>query len=183
MTEAGEIVDLRDGARALIRPIEPGDSERLRTGFESASAESILRRFLAPQPRLSPSQLRYLTEIDHICHEALIAIDPETGESLGTARFIRSDPTAATAEFAVGVGDRWMRVGLGTALLRSLAVRARDLGIVEFTGLIQGENVAIRGLLQKVAGTYAVTPAGPGILEIRVSLDRGLDSGSGERDG
>src|SRR5918992_3056319 len=91
VSEPGQIVELRDGTRALIRPIGPEDRERLKVGFEDASAESIFLRFLTPQPRLSSSQLDYLTAVDHLRHEALIALDPETGQSFGTARYIRSD--------------------------------------------------------------------------------------------
>lgn len=170
VTDPGPIVELRDGTRALIRPIEPGDRERLLQGFGSASRESILRRFLAPLPRLSSSQLDYLTEVDHVRHEALIALDPQTGESFGTARYVRSEDHPETAEFAVGVGDRWMRIGLGTALLRALVLRARDVGIVQFTGLIQADNQAIKQLVEKVAGGYQTRPAGPGATEIVVDL-------------
>ena len=129
-------------------------------------------RFLSPQPRLSSRQLDYLTDIDHVRHEALIAIDPETGESFGTARYVRSDERPDTAEFAVGVGDRWMRIGLGTALLSALVLRARDAGIVRLTGLIHADNQAVRRLVRKVAGPggYETTPAGAGTSEIVVDL-------------
>jgi hypothetical protein len=89
----------------LIRPIGPEDRERLKEGFESASAESILLRFLAPHPQLTSSQLDYLTAIDHVRHEALIAVDPDSGESFGTARFVRPDARSQTAEFAIGIGE------------------------------------------------------------------------------
>jgi hypothetical protein len=49
----------------------------------SASPKSIFLRFLTPMPKLSSSQLDYLTAVDHAHHEALIAIDPATGRSLG----------------------------------------------------------------------------------------------------
>ena len=58
--QTGENVELRDGTRVLIRPIEPSDRERLNEGFESASAESIFMRFLGPQPRLSEQPARLL---------------------------------------------------------------------------------------------------------------------------
>ena len=161
---------LQDGTRALIRPIGPADRERLRAGFESASPDSIFRRFLASQPRLSSSQLDYLTAVDHVRHEALIAVDPETGESFGTARYIRSEDRPDSAEFAVGVGDRWMRIGLGTALLSALVLRAREVGITRFTGLIHSENKAIRRLVQKVAGPFEIKPAAAGTSEIVVDL-------------
>ncbi len=166
----GELVELRDGSRALIRPIGPEDRERLREGFESASPESIFLRFLSPMPRLSSTQLRYLTAIDHEHHEALIAVDPETGQSFGTARYVRSEEDAQTAEFAVGVGDQWMRLGLGTALLAALASRARAAGIVRFTGTINAENTAIKRLVDKVFGSHETTAVGYGVQEISVDL-------------
>jgi protein lysine acetyltransferase len=166
----GEIVELRDGTRALIRPIQPADRARLNEGFESASARSIFMRFLGPQPHLSKRQLDYLTAVDHDRHEALIAVDPESGQSFGTARYVRSRDDPKAAEFAVGVGDRWMRIGLGTALLTALARRAREAGIVRFTGLVHGENVAIMRLIDKVAGPYETRSAGQGALEVVVEL-------------
>jgi acetyltransferase len=170
MIRGVNVVVLRNGTRALIRPIGPDDRERLNEGFKTASADSIFLRFLAPQPRLSRSQLDYLTAVDHRRHEALIAVDPETGQSFGTARYVRSDEHPETAEFAIGVGDRWMRIGLGTALLDALVARARAAGIVRFTGTIHPENEAIKRLVEKVAGAYETTVAGPGALEIAVDL-------------
>jgi RimJ/RimL family protein N-acetyltransferase len=170
VTESGGIVELRDGTRALIRPIGPGDRERLNAGFRSASPESIFLRFLAPLPKLSSSQLEYLTAIDHDRHEALIAVDPETEQSFGTARYVRSDEDPREAEFAVGVGDRWMRIGLGSALVRALLVRAREAGIVRLTGRMHPENTAIRGLIEKVIGPFDARVIGPGEMELVVEL-------------
>jgi len=170
MSDRAQVVELRDGTRALIRPIEASDREPLHEGFRSASAKSIFMRFLGPQPRLSSPQLDYLTVIDHVRHEALIAVDPETGQSFGTARYVRSVDDPKTAEFAVGVGDRWMRIGLGTALLDALVLRAREAGVIRFTGLIHPDNTAIRRLVEKVVGAYETKLAGPGALEIVVDL-------------
>ena len=165
-----EIVELRDGTRALIRPIEPADRQRLNDGFKTASPESVFLRFLAPLPKLSSSQLDYLTAIDHERHEALIAVDPETEQSFGTARYVRSEDDPGTAEFAVGVGDRWMRIGLGTALLTELVVRARDAGVVRFIGTIHPDNAAIRRLVEKVAGPFETKAVEPGAVQIAIDL-------------
>jgi hypothetical protein len=143
---------------------------RLKEGFESAAPDSIFLRFLAPHPRLTGSELDYLTAVDHDRHEALIAIDTETGQSLGTARYIRDRDRPETAEFAIGVGDQWMRIGLGTALLTALIVRARECGVTRFTGLIHRDNVAIRRLVESVAGPFETTAAGGGALEIVFDL-------------
>jgi acetyltransferase len=166
----GVTVVLRDGSEALIRPMGPEDRDRLKEGFESASATSIFRRFHSPHPRLSGSELDYLTQVDQVRHVALIAVDPATGESFGTARFVRDDEGSETAEFAVGVGDRWMRIGLGSALLEALVARARSLGILELTGVVQNDNVAVKRLIERVMGPYATRPGEPGTIEVSVSL-------------
>jgi acetyltransferase len=170
LAEAGDIVQLRDGTRALIRPIQPGDRERLKKGFESSSEESRFHRFLGPQPRLSSSQLEFLTAVDHVDHEALIAVDPETGQSFGTARYVRDQADPETAEFAIGVGDQWMRIGLGSALLSALVGRAREERITRITGLIQSDNTAIKRLVAKVAGAYETGPSEYGVNEIVIDL-------------
>ena len=170
MSEKGELVELRDGSRALIRPIGPEDRDRLREGFEGASPESIYLRFLAPVPRLSSKTLTYLTAIDHDHHEALIAVDPDSGQSFGTARYVRSDDDPRTAEFAVGVGDQWMRLGLGTALLTALVSCARAAGVVRFTGTINAENAAIKRLVDRGARVLRDQSVGFGAQEISVDL-------------
>jgi RimJ/RimL family protein N-acetyltransferase len=170
--EPRRIVDLRDGTKALIRPIEPEDRQRLKEGFESSSEESRYQRFLTAQPRLSNRQLEFLTAVDHVHHEALIAVDPESGVSFGTARYVRDESDPQSAEFAIGVGDRWMRIGLGTALLRALVDRARAQGIKRITGLIHDENSAVKHLVAKVAGPYETRSATGGVNEIVFELDR-----------
>lgn len=170
MSSPGQIVELRDGTRALIRPIGPEDRDRLKEGFESSSPESRFLRFLSPQPKLTGRQLDFLTDVDHTRHEALIAVDPETGQSFGTARYVRDDEDPGTAEFAVGVGDRWMRIGLGTALLSALVARAREAGIVRITGTISAENTAVKRLVEKVAGSFEQKTVGWGVREIVIDL-------------
>jgi RimJ/RimL family protein N-acetyltransferase len=168
--EYGQLVELQDGTRALIRPIAGSDRERLREGFEGASADSNFLRFLVPKPRLSSNELDYLTAVDHSRHEALIAVDPKSGESFGTARYVRSEEDPETAEFAIGLGDRWMGIGLGTALFRALIRCARGAGVVRFTGLILAENTAVKRLIEKVAGSYEQRFVGQGAVEVVVEL-------------
>ena len=88
-------VSLRDGSTVPVRPIEPSDSDRLRRGFERLSDESRYRRFLSPVAQLSESQLRYLTDVDHRDHEALIAIAPESDDAVAVARFVRTSAASA----------------------------------------------------------------------------------------
>jgi hypothetical protein len=63
-----------------------------------------------------------------------------------------------------------MRIGLGTALLGELVLRAREAGVARFIGLIHPDNTAIKRLVEKVLGPYEIRPAGPGALELAVDL-------------
>ena len=120
--------ELRDGTRVLIRQIEPDDKQAILEGFEHLSDESRYRHFLTPTPRLTEAQLRYLTEVDHDTHEAVIAFAEETGEPLGVARYVRFADDPADAEPAVTVVDAWQKRGLGSLLLEEITARARAAG-------------------------------------------------------
>jgi hypothetical protein len=65
---------LRDGTRVSVRPIRPSDAALLSAGLAHLSPESARRRFLAPKPRFTLAELRYLTEVDHVDHVALVAV-------------------------------------------------------------------------------------------------------------
>ena len=70
------------GTRVVIRPIRPGDKERLADGLRRLSDESIRKRFLAAKPRFTRSELRYLTEVDGVNHIALVAVLEEDPDQL-----------------------------------------------------------------------------------------------------
>lgn len=133
-----EEIRLRDGSRATIRPIQPDDKALIVAAFAQLSPDSRYRRFFTTLDTLDERRLAFLTEIDHRDHEALIAIEPETGAGIGVARFVRVD--ANVAEPAIVVVDRWQRRGLGLALLERLADHARAEGIARFSGVVLVEN-------------------------------------------
>ena len=146
----GEPVLLADGARILIRPIEAGDAQELRTGFDRLDVGSRYQRFLAPIAYLTQDQLDFLTHVDHTTHEALVAVDATTGEGVGVARFIRDGRDPARADVAVVVADRWQGRGVGTLLAGRLADRARTVGVTSFTARMLAGNHAARRLVERV---------------------------------
>ena len=165
---------LPTGDEVLIRPVRPEDKRGLLEGFQRLGPESRYRRFLSVRPTLSKAELRYLTEVDHSEHEALLAIDPQTRDGLGVARFVRSSEDPSVAEVAVAVTDSWQRRGLGTTLLLELARRAREEGIEHFSALVLAENDAISELLFKL-GDVRVTGRGTGVVELVMDLpDEGI---------
>jgi RimJ/RimL family protein N-acetyltransferase len=130
----------------VIRPIEPGDKERLVDGLAQLSAESIRKRFLAAKPRFTKSELRYLTEVDGRNHIALVALEDD--QLVAVARCVRLPDRPDTAEMAIVVGDPWQGQGLGTALTHALADAALAVGIRRFAATMLGDNEAARRLMR-----------------------------------
>ena len=147
---SGERVRLADGAEILIRSAQPADRHELDVGFAHLSATSRLRQFRQPVEHLTARQLTELTDVDHESHEALVALDPTSGECIGGARFVRAADDPSRAEFTCTVADRWRGRGVGTALVQRLAARARAVGIDRFAAVMIVGDEPARRLLRRV---------------------------------
>jgi GNAT superfamily N-acetyltransferase len=154
-----------------IRPVDAGDKAALTSALQQSSGEAIYRRFLGPRGPLTGAELRYLTEVDHHDHEALLAIDPDSGQSVGVARYVRDRERRDGAEIAFAVLESWQGRGVGKALMHALADRAREEGITRFTALMLAHNRPMRQLLADL-GPTRVLSTGAGAVELAVDLPR-----------
>ena len=159
---------LRDGSEVAVRAIRPDDRDAIVKAFEHLSEQSRYQRFMTAIDELSPSQLAYLTDVDHHDHEALVAIDPATGDGVGVARFVRLDD-ATSAEAAVTVIDEWQGRGLGVALCNLLAERAREEGVTKFTALLLASNDQMHDVLASL-GPSKVLSRQAGTVEVEVDI-------------
>jgi GNAT superfamily N-acetyltransferase len=138
-------VTLRDGTEVLLRQIRPADASRLADGLEQLSPESRYLRFHREIDHLTDEQLRDLTDVDHIDHEAIVAVDlslPGT-PGIGVARYIREPYERDVAESAITVLDSYHGRGVGTVLLGAIASRARTNGITVFRSYVLEGNQAM----------------------------------------
>ena len=127
----------------------------------SLSPQSARLRFLVPKNSLSLAELRYLTEVDHVDHYALVAVladDPTT--MAGVGRWVRDREHPDAAEVAVVVGDCYQGQGLGTTLGTALGDGARALGIRRFTATTLTENIAAQRLFAHISGRLSSRVAG-----------------------
>lgn len=171
MTLESEPTAPASGTKLEIRPIQPGDKAALAAAVDQSSNGAVYRRFLNPHGRLTATELRYLTEVDHRDHEALLAVVPGTDKSVGVARYVRDRERRDSAEIAVAVLEPWQGRGVGKALLHRLANRAADEGITEFTALMLSGNRPMRSLLADL-GTTRLVSSGAGAVELAVDLHR-----------
>jgi len=165
----GAPIALRDGAHIRLRQGHSADKDLLRRGFDRLSPESRYRRFLAPMLELSDSMVEYLTEIDHHNHEAMVALDEETGEGIGVARYVRDPERRERAEFAVTVIDDWQGRGVGTLLLEVLSARARQEGIATLTAVMLATNQEMMDVLMNL-GPVRIIDHELGTMEIEMAI-------------
>jgi len=168
-TSADTLAPAIKGASLALRPISISDREGLRALFAQLSPESRRRRFLIVKPELSERELTYLTDVDHVRHEALAAINPGDGSIVGVARYARWPERAGAADVAIEVADDLHRNGIGLMLAQALIRRAQENGIDVLTATTLWENHAARALARRV-GFRARASAGREIeLELQLS--------------
>src|SRR5690348_11701154 len=163
-----ELVALCDGSTVLIRPVQGTDAPLMADGFARLSARSRELRFLTRKKQLSTAELRYLTDVDHHDHEALVALNHCDGRGVGIARYIRHADDPHAAEIAVTVVDDWQGRGLGTELVARLSGRASHEGIDHFTALVAEDNMAVARMLRNTSASLA--GRGPGTVEYEIPL-------------
>lgn len=160
-TVIGVLTRLHNGTAVALRPIRPDDKPLLRAAMEHVSDESLRNRFLAPKPKLTGSDLRYLTELDEVDHYAVVAVLAHQPQAIiGVARWIRDAADPTSAEVAVLVGDAFHGQGLGTLLGVAVADAARERGVKHFTATMLGDNVPAHRLLDRISERLVVTHDG-----------------------
>jgi RimJ/RimL family protein N-acetyltransferase len=170
MTAASQpqLVTLRSGDVVRIRQVRPDDAPALLRAYANLGEQSRYRRFFTVMPELPEATLKAAVNVDHVDHEALVALPLLSAEIVGECRFIRLPDQPGTAEVGVTVVDAWQGRGLGAALLARLSERAAEAGIEYFTAEVLAENRTMLALLPGL-GQVETESRGP-LVTARVEL-------------
>ncbi|MFV2038825.1 MAG: N-acetyltransferase family protein [Acidimicrobiales bacterium] len=174
---AGGILTLPDGAEIRIRQVDGSDRAALLAGFDRLSPESRFLRFFSGVPRMPDEVLDRLTDVDQHRHVALGVFDPSRasdvgssdGLGIGVGRYFVSQDDPTVAEAAVAVIDEYQGRGIGTLLLQSLVVFARERGIRTFTADVLAENARMAAVFDTLGGTPV--PEASNLQEVRFEVD------------
>jgi GNAT superfamily N-acetyltransferase len=95
-----------------------------------------------------------------VSHVALVAVIDDNGEQaiVGAGRYIVVQP--GRAEVAFGVIDQYQGQGLGVALMRELAVIARQAGLNELIAEVLESNRAMLRVFEKSGLQMTTKPEG-----------------------
>ncbi len=175
---------LRDGTPVLLRQIRATDRARLAEGLARLSPASRYLRFHTEVDEFTDEQLAYLTEVDHVDHEALVALDLRRADvpGVGVARYIREVYEPTVAEAAITVADEYHGQGAGTILLGALAARARDNGVEVFRSYVLDGNHAMLEVFDHLGAKRALETDGMWRVDLPVPAgDATLPSSSAGR--
>ncbi len=145
---AAESLMVANGTRISLRQVGTGDRAGLAALFDRLTPESRYQRFLSPKHELTPRELTYFTDLDHVNHEAIAAVDERDDSIVGFARYVRHAGRADVAELAIEVADAFQGMGIGTALASLTIHHAHANGFRFLTATTLWENRAARGLLR-----------------------------------
>ncbi|SIO39983.1 Ribosomal protein S18 acetylase RimI [Bradyrhizobium erythrophlei] len=153
MAEAADysalVEQLRDGRPVKLRALRPDDRADMLAAIGRTSVQSRQRRFFVPKKGFSEQELAFFLDIDFETHVALVGQIDEDGHPIiaGGGRFIVVQP--GQAEIAFVVVDDYQGQGIGTILMRHLAVLAQDAGLKELIAEVLPENSAMLKLFKK----------------------------------
>ena len=136
--------------------------------FAGLSERSRRLRFLGSKPRLLEREVDWLVNVGCCGREAVVAIDQESGATIGIARFVR-DGDAPEAEIAFEVVDEWQGCGIGKRLVAELRSLALEQGILRFRALTAHGNRAAASLVRGL-GDVLVHRYEDGAVELVVRI-------------
>jgi acetyltransferase len=147
-----------DGTGFLIRPIRPEDEPAMVRFHAELTEATVYSRYFELLGLSARTAHERLTRVCFNDYDREIALVAETAGDDGAptiaavGRLSKAHATPS-AEFAILVGDRWQRRGLGTELLRRLVGIARDEGLERVWAEMLAGNTGMRRTAEAVGFT------------------------------
>jgi RimJ/RimL family protein N-acetyltransferase len=165
-------LELADGRRFLLRPMQPSDAPTLRRSFQQLTPDEVRMRFMHPIKELTPQYASQLASIDESREFALVLVEAKPpGEALiGAVVRVAVDDEGDQAEFAIIVGGDLKRHGLGRYLLTRAQEWARKKGIAVLYGLVLDDNSAMLALARGMGFSHHLSHDDSGVVEVRKHL-------------
>lgn len=160
---------LRDGRSIEIRALRPDDETQMLAAVSRTSPQSLYRRFFGPKKDFSESEKAFFLNINFTDHVALVATIEQSGhtEIVAGARYVVAKP--GIAEVAFTVIDEFQGKGIGSALMRHLALLARRAGLKQLVADVLPDNTAMINVLKKSGLPTTITRA-KGLIHVTLEV-------------
>lgn len=160
------------GPELTIRALCPDDLDREVRFIRGLSERTLYERLQYAAREVSSAAAARLLDTDFVDRLAIGALTAgQPGDIVGVARYSRIAGTDR-AECAIVVGDGWQGRGLGTELMRCLAVAARARGLRELEGLVLAGNQRLADWARRFGCRTRTEPNSGGMLRVVVDLSQ-----------
>lgn len=171
--------NLRDGRAVRIRALQPADRELMLAAVDRVGQDSLYRRFFSPKHGFSEAEIVHYMNVDFVSHVALVAELEENGAPLiaGGGRYIVAAPGAA--EMAFVVDDPHHGLGIGTLLMRHLALIARAAGLQTLKAEVLADNTPMLAVFKRSGLPVRLTRDG-GVTLVSMDCRPGAGTSGGD---
>ncbi len=162
---------LRCGNKIILRPISMQDKDALKSFYGRLSHDTRFLRYHYHKGDLSDNELTDFCDIDYENNMALVVdrgLCAQT-EIIGVGRYYRL-PNQNKAEVAFVVQDSEQGKGIGTELLKYLALQARKYDIKYFVGEVLWANSIMLSIFRAADPAMEYTATGDKSCMISVSV-------------
>ena len=164
---------LADGTRLLVRPITCKDKKAFMRFHSQLSAQTRFLRYHYLKCEITEEDLKHFCDLDYVNSMALVVTNTreKNADIIALGQFIRVPPDH-TAEIALVVEDSMQGKGIGTQLLRHLAILARQQGIHHFVGEVLRNNGKMLSVFNKCDPGLEYEVDSPSTCNINTSVDQ-----------
>jgi len=163
---------LKDGRKALIRPIRPTDEFAFRNFIYSFSDESLYNRFFQVIRVWPHPEAQRWVNIDYERTMTLVAVieeEKEVRRIIGMAQYGEAEP--GTVEVALLVHEDFRNQGLGTFMLRLILEIAKEKGYREVSMTLLEDNKAVLHIVKGLFPGIKFERGSGGILKAKAALE------------
>jgi acetyltransferase len=144
-------IELKDGTKAIVRPIKAEDEALIADLLERCSERTISLRFFQRAIDLRHENLVKFCQVDYDRELAFVCvIKNEDEEKIVADVRLSKDPDGLDAEMAILVEDTWQGKGVGKALCSYAIEVAKDLGVKRIWMDILRINTYMLGLSERL---------------------------------
>jgi RimJ/RimL family protein N-acetyltransferase len=156
--------------RIFVRPIKPSDDRLIRDLLAHVSKQDLRLRFFDSIKEFSPEFIARLTQLDYARAMAFVAIDEESGDTLGVVR-LHADASHETGEFAILLRSDLKGRGLGWSLMQLIIEYARSDGLKRVEGQILHENTVMLKMCRELGFEVKTDAEDRGLYDVTLTLE------------